>query len=269
MNISNYLLNPTFSLSDIDVLYYNTKVSSFCEGKIYGQPEMLNCLSCFFLSYLPFIGLKYSSFDNIILKNIMLLMFITGFTSFGYHWNGYFIFKLLDEIPMTLSIWLGLYHLNNITFNKTIIYLFINIYFLIMLSINPIIEFFDVFPILFLISCLSMAPFIFYYFKNIQKDFYYITEYKEAFQLAKRGMTIAITSGLSWFIIEKLCNIFFIFGHALWHVGISTGMFYIITAIQYMDYINSIQNSDSDFCFYIYYTHKYIPVIRQVQTQNI
>jgi hypothetical protein len=266
MNIT-YL--NTSSTTIIDPIQYNTKVSSFCEGNIYGQPEILNCLSCFFLSYIPYLGLKYSHFDNILLKNIMSLMFITGFTSFGYHWNGYYIFKLLDEIPMTLCIWLGLCHLISITHNENglstnISYSIMNVYFLLMMAINPIYSFFELFPFLFLFSCLSIAPFIIYYFHSFTNDFYY-SQYKEAYKLVQTGMSISLVSGISWFIIEKMCNIFFIFGHALWHIGISVGMFYIITAMQYMIYLTDAHKLDTTYDFYIIYTHKYIPLIKQSQ----
>jgi len=78
-------------------------------------------------------------------------------------------------------------------------------------------------------------------------------------------MSISLVSGISWFIIEKMCNIFFIFGHALWHIGISVGMFYIITAMQYMIYLTDAHKLDTTYDFYIIYTHKYIPLIKQSQ----
>ena len=89
-----------------------TIVGDFCESKIIGRPEPLNCLTCFFLSYIPYLGLRYSDMKHWIIKNIQILLFFTGGTSFCYHWTGYYLFKQLDEIPMIFSIWMGLQYMN-------------------------------------------------------------------------------------------------------------------------------------------------------------
>ena len=62
-----------------------TDASEFCEKKLYGSPEILNSLSTIFISLFPAIGLQHSIFTNYIRINILLIMIITGFTSFLYH----------------------------------------------------------------------------------------------------------------------------------------------------------------------------------------
>ena len=42
------------------------------------------------------------------------------------------------------------------------------------------------------------------------------------------GIVICVASALIWLITERYCNKYLIFGHSVWHVGMSYGMCNII-----------------------------------------
>jgi hypothetical protein len=240
---------------------WNTTIGNFCETKYLGHPEPLNCFTCFFISYIPFIGLTKSFFVSSRLKNILYLLFITGFTSFGYHWNGYYIYKHLDEIPMIIAVWNGVQHSNKLIGNKNYIDIAANAYFTSMLAINAVPSLNYIFPFMFLISCLSLMPMIIYYLHVLHKSSYYRTQKLTTSKLCHKGMLIASSSGALWFITEKLCNPFFIFGHALWHIGIVLGMFYIITAVEYFHLTHYFRENNK--FTYKLKMHNYIPLIQR------
>ena len=50
-----------------------------------------------------------------------------------------------------------------------------------------------------------------------------------------KGIIICSVSGIIWAITEAICNKYLLFGHAVWHIGMSTGMCYKI------NYFNSIR----------------------------
>jgi hypothetical protein len=212
-------------------------IGNFCEKKIWGShPEWLNCLSCFFISYIPYMGLKYSKINSETIKNILSFLFIGGFTAFLYHWNGYYISKHLDEVPMILSIWLGLKKILSIN-NLNIYFQYIlNIYFVLLLSINSIPNFDNYFPILFTFPCLLLIPLLLKYYICMKH-----TCKNEKILIGKhvcfKGMLLSIMGALSWVLSENYCHPLMILGHSLWHIFFSLGMFYILTSIDYMEQI--------------------------------
>ena len=60
-------------------MLWNDVIGHFCESKIYGYPEILNCLSCIFISFIPYIGLRYSNFYSKKIKSILSLLFIIAY----------------------------------------------------------------------------------------------------------------------------------------------------------------------------------------------
>ena len=131
-----------------------TNASEFCEKKLYGSPEILNSLSTIFISLFPALGLQNSLFFDLQKINILLIMIITGLTSFLYHWTGYYLFKHLDEIPMMLSLWQGITSIIK-KYPEPIFYKlqsFNNLYFILLLAINTIPDFQFLFPNMWLLS---------------------------------------------------------------------------------------------------------------------
>ena len=203
-----------------------TDASEFCEKKLYGSPEIFNSLSTIFISLFPAIGLQHSIFTNYIRINILLIMIITGFTSFLYHWTGYYLFKHLDEIPMILSLWQGITSITE-KYPKPMSYklqLFNNLYFISLLGINTIPDFQFLFPIFFAMPLFTLIPLIEYIKKCAKVN---ITLYT--------GFIMCIVSGLIWTLTEMNCSSVMIFGHSIWHFGMNLGIYHIILAIEYID----------------------------------
>ena len=205
---------------------WNTQIGQFCESKLYGHPEILNSMSCIFISLIPMIGLLYNKYIyNKLTINILLLLIITGFTSFGYHWTGYYIFKHLDEIPMVISIWFGLYNSITLIGTNKFVYFIINLYFVIMLSINAVPVFNYLFPIMFGIAAfLLLIPLYLYKYSDNQSQ-----------NIVKNGVLISIISSIIWIISEKICNKYLILGHSIWHIGITLGMYYIMIGSEFSE----------------------------------
>jgi len=214
---------------------WNYIIGEFCEKKIWGShPEWLNCLSSFFISYIPYIGLRYSKFHSKKNKNILSLLYIGGFSAFLYHWNGYYISKHLDEVPMILSIWLGLHKILSINRLNIFIQYILNMYFIILLSINSIPNFNNYFPLLFSLPCLLLIPLLLRYFICLShycpKDNINIGRY-----CCFKGMLLSISGASAWILSENYCHPLLIFGHSYWHLFFTLGIFYIITSIDYLE----------------------------------
>lgn len=227
---------------------YNYIIGDFCEKKIWGShPEWLNCMSSFFISIIPFIGLKYSNFKSKKIKNILSLLVIGGFTAFLYHWNGYYISKHLDEVPMILSIWLGLKKILTITKLHICLQYMLNCYFVILLSINSIPSFNNYFPLLFTIPTLLLIPLLTKYF-IFQQNMCSNNSIILGRNLCFKGILISISAALAWMLSEKYCNFIMIFGHSYWHLFFTLGMFYIMTSIDYLE--QSIKNNKLSIKYY-------------------
>lgn len=229
---------------------WNYVVGDFCESKLYGHPEILNSLSCFFISFFPYIGLKYSEINSYLIKSIMTLLFFNGFASFGFHWTGYYIFKHLDEIPMVLCIWLGLLY----TFSKIrlkLVYLFaFNCYIALLLAMNSIPSLGHLFPVTFGLTCIMLIP--------VQKALFDTADLPEKSKtLMISGSLISIASALIWIYTENFCSSLLLFGHPLWHFGMPLGMYYLMIAFEYY----SISQSE---CYDIIYMYNILPIIKSI-----
>lgn len=200
-------------------------VSTFCEKRLYGNPEYLSAFSSLFISLIPIYSLKYSYIQTKLVINIYLLLIITGLTSFGYHWTGWYIFKHLDEIPMVLSIWLGL-----LFSQKSIISFFtINMYVVLLLAFNTHDTFQNFFPLFFGIPLASLIP-ITLKNKNIMTI--------ERFRTTLFGLIVIGFSAFVWIISEIFCCKQLIWAHSIWHMGIGFGINNILISEEY----NSINN---------------------------
>jgi len=208
---------------------YNYKIINMCESKLYpDRPEYLNSFSALYMCYISLSYLFKKSKDRISHSITILYwcVFMNGIGSFLYHWHGWYIFKLLDEFTMILPVWIGiskiLYNLNYSVYYTGIFTIF-NISILIL---DVFIWFQDYFALMFAIELITIIPL---YYKAL--------EYKsDKLSIGLRGITICCGSGLLWVIIEANCNKYLIFGHSIWHIGMSTGLCYII------EYFKNLEN---------------------------
>jgi len=200
---------------------YNYKIINMCERKIYpDQPEYLNSFSALYMCYISAYSIFKQSKYRISHNSSILYwcIFTNGIGSFLCHWYGWYIFKLLDEFTMIIPVWLGiskiLYNLNYSIYYTG----FFTILNLILLVLDVFPWFQDYFPIAFAIELITIIP-LYYQSLNYKKDIK-----SNGF----KGIIICCGSGFLWVIIEANCNKYLIFGHSLWHIGMSTGLCYII-----------------------------------------
>lgn len=198
---------------------YNHVLVNFCERKLFShRPEYLNASSALYISAIGYYNLTTIKNKSINMSIIYWCFCINGISSFLYHWYAWYIFKLLDEYSMILPIWFGLCKiLFDLNYNKHYIGA-ITLFNTIILVMDVFPWFNPYFPICFLIELLLLVP-IYYQSIKVYPD----TNYSGI-----KGIIICSFSGLTWWITELNCNENLLFGHAIWHIGMSTGMCYKI-----------------------------------------
>ena len=222
---------------------YNYKLVKMCERSLYpDRPEYLNSFSAL---YMCFISAYYLSQHELLKKfdqnkiinrtsnSISIIywcIFVNGIGSFLYHWYAWYIFKLLDEFSMIIPIWIGLckiMHNLNYSIYYTGILTFINI-FLLVLNVFPWFQ--DYFPIAFASEIIILIPL---YYQSLK----YL---KDEDSIGLKGILICSGSGILWGIIEANCNKYLIFGHSIWHIGMSTGLCYILQYFKNLQHISNL-----------------------------
>mgnify|MGYP001215527089 CR=1 FL=1 len=202
------------------IMNLTSDVSTFCEKRLYGNPEYLSSFSSLFISLFPIYSLKYSVIQSRIIINILLLLIITGITSFGYHWTGWYIFKHLDEIPMIISIWLGLlFSQKNIS-----TYIFINTYMVSLLALNTYQPFQNLFPIFFAIPFSMLIPITLNKRHELSGSTY---------KTKLLGIILISLSAFIWIVSEVFCCAKLIWAHSLWHLGIAIGINNLLISAEY------------------------------------
>ena len=202
-------------------MQYFSVSSNFCERRLFpSQPEYINAFSALYISY---IGLR----NLIRRRNIRLgpinssiywCIFTNGLCSFAYHWNAWYIFKLADEFSMIIPVWFGLLEITHMLNYPPIVIGLITLYNICMLAMGTFIWFEPYFPMAFAVELLLLIP--------LYKDCLYIRS--DPSLIGLKGILISSVSGLCWFITERNCSIYLIWGHAVWHIGMSTGLSYLI-----------------------------------------
>lgn len=195
-------------------MIYNEIVSPFCERQIFpDKPEYINAFTALTLCY-------YGSLtdNNLVLQLIYNCIFFNGISAFLYHWYGWYIFKLFDEFSMLIPVWIGISQLLNILNYSYIITIFSTIFTIILLSCTTFEWFEPYFPIAFTIELLSLIP-LYTQTKNI---------YPDNTKLGPKGIIICTLSGATWFLTERFCNKYLIFGHGIWHLGMCLGLNYLL-----------------------------------------
>ena len=198
---------------------YDHILVNFCERKLYtNQTEYINAFSALYICAISYYNLLKT--HNLSTTIIMLYccIFVNGLAAFLYHWYAWYIFKLFDEFSMIIPIWIGI--------SKVLLDLHYPIYCIgiftlvniCLLVLDVFMWFDDYFPICFLIELLILLPL---YCQNIKY-------YKDIHRNGLKGIIICSSSGIIWAITEVNCNKYLIFGHAIWHIGMSTGICYKI-----------------------------------------
>ena len=175
---------------------------NFCESRIYGKPEIVNSFTSLFISILPFF---YGFPRSKSLRRIFYILIFNGFSSCYYHYYLNWFGKHLDEISMILATYVGIYKL--VLFfpwrDKFPLFL-LDLYFLLMLSINTIPEYDILFPFLFAINIFSLL--------------YLIVELEKILPIGNKCLFISLIGFIFWLISEIFCNEYLYLGHAVWHI---------------------------------------------------
>jgi hypothetical protein len=267
---------------------FNNIDHHFCEGNILGVPEVLNSFTSLIFSFFGIYGLfnknrekLYIINNNQFIIDLVYSIFVTiGIGSFGYHWTQYIGWALMDELPMIVSIFIGLLYIeycnfllnnihdnnnnnNNLNYKITIIFLtFIMFYFI---TINPINYYRKLFPIVFGCVLILFSYKFINLINNFDKKFN-----KNILLYGNQQLIIICIAGLIWSFTETICkynnNLFLLLGHPLWHFFMAYGFYNIIQIIYYISLytsINYIQNYQTNILdIYLYYNKLYILTIQ-------
>ena len=208
---------------------YNDVLINFCERKLNPhQPEYINSISALYITAIGYYNLMKIAKKSVCLSLIFWCICMNGIGSFLYHWTGWYMFRLLDECTMIIPLWVGmvkiLYDLNYSTYWVGII----SLYNILLLVLNIFI-WFDYFSVLFALELLFIIPLYYQvYIEYNQSRNTIIRKYALFSNNGFKGIVICSVSGMIWIITELNCNKYLIFGHAIWHIGMSNGLCHII-----------------------------------------
>lgn len=251
---------------------FDKTINGFCEGTIYGHPpEYLNSFTSIFITIVGAIGLFGSINTDICAKILYSGMVVNGIGSFGYHWTNYMGWRYLDEFSMLLivlggfiSILVSVSQKFNIgkrvnaplkQFYSNAIY---SVLFLVIIThsvasftldtLDNVIGFRILFGSFLLITAISFIIIsrdnkIIY--NSLTNEYDAIPKYIIRYNYI--GIITITIASLMWMISELLCGVAnfewikYIPGHAIWHIGLAIGGFYLV---QYNAYVNATYFGD-------------------------
>ena len=263
----------------------------FCEGKITGNtPELLNSYSSLFISLYSLHGLFINKLSNdnlletddgylssntkllylywnsnFIIKLMYSILFITGIGSFGYHWTEQIGWAFMDEMPMIVSLCIGIVYIENTLFllkkktvynslffeNSDVYYklkqLFFSSIMIVGLVCNTSLYQRNWFPYYFVVLLIYMS-YIFWcvLIKFVNNEYFtrsntnnIITPPQNIINLGNTCLYILLTSVIIWVITELGCdythNYILLLGHPLWHILIGYVFYNIIQIVYYIN----------------------------------
>jgi len=214
----------------------------FCEASIYNNgAEYVNSISALFISFIGLFGLYYNSYHSVNIDMLYYTLIINGIASCIYHHTHYIGWGLLDRYSM---IYISTYCYNIflellITKKRFIFHILqfsIVIYLTILSAItglhnellfNNLFGFFLFSILIFIVTCSIM-------YTNVPQV---IINY------SYKGLLYITLAGVSWIITENLCSDYvimkYLYGHFIWHVGVSLGGYYISLLPIYINKMNN------------------------------
>ena len=204
---------------------FDTTLVKFCERKLYpNRPEYLNCVTALYVTYVAYKGLQNKGLS----KNAEFIFWsigINGICSFLFHYTAIYLFKLFDEFTMIVPLWIGVNSLLHDLGYLGIYMALLNIYNSTLLVLDIFPWFDDFFPIALAVELLFLIP-LCYQLSVMRHSL--INQDRRMSRLGLHGILISSASGAIWFLTELNCNKYMIIGHPIWHIGMSTGMSYIV-----------------------------------------
>lgn len=222
---------------------FNDLTHGFCERELYGgnPPEYINSLTALFLTFAGLIGLFASNNTNSFNKIFYACFVLNGIGSFSYHWTNFLGWRYIDEFSMIILSMSALASITNCLINRifskfishifsisSIVIIFYSIIILVIDSLDDISTFRIGFGLFLLIITIEILILILLN-KNINL---------KILMYPCIGLFLIAISCVMWCITELLCYryslIKYIPGHAIWHIGLSFGGYYIAQFIGYI-----------------------------------
>lgn len=207
----------------------------FCEAKIYSefyshdQPEYINSVTSLFISWIGIFGIINNKRATNDILGLYTSFIVNGICSCAYHFTHYIGWGLADRMSMIVisiyccNIFIRVFTVSNVSglFIHFIRLIFTS-YILILLvcaGLHNESQFNTLFGA-FLVSLVMFVRFI--------------HTVHGRHELANRGLAYMISAGVLWIVTEGLCKQYWIMkyllGHAMWHIGISLGGYFISVA---------------------------------------
>ena len=207
-------------------MYYNDIIIKFCERKLYlDRPEYINAISALYISGIGYYNLVYFYNKSKSITLVYICIISNGIGSFLFHWYAWYIFKLLDQFTMIIPLWLGINKiLYDLEYSKMSLSIH-TIYNISLLVLTVFEEFDKYFSNAFALEILLIFPL---YYQVLRNNNIVINQQYLLNNKGGQGILLSSVSGLTWAITEKYCNKYLLFGHAVWHIGMSTGLCNII-----------------------------------------
>jgi len=230
------------------MINFDTKTHGFCERMLYGgyPPEYINAFTSLFLTFSGLMGLFASNNVNTLGKIYYASFVVNGIGSFGYHWTNYIGWRYIDEFSMVILALASLLSVTNCLINKICLHkhwrkssmysistLIIVSYLIITLvfdSLDDVISFRYSFGVFLAVAAIEVSI-LTYLNRDIKSD---ILKYNYI------GFGLIALSCIMWSFIELLCYnqstawVKYIPGHAIWHIGLSFGGYYLAQIIDYI-----------------------------------
>lgn len=208
------------------IMRYNHVLTKFCERKLYpGRPEYINSFSALYIVAIGITNLRRYCERSKSISLIYWCMICNGICSFAFHWTGWYIFRLFDEFSMIIPLWLGIYKvLYDLEYPQYVLGLH-TVYNISILVFGVFPWFEDFFPIAFAAELVCVIPL---YYQVLRGNNVIISRNYLINNKGGAGIIICSVSAATWVITEKYCNKYLIFGHSVWHIGMSAGMCHII-----------------------------------------
>jgi hypothetical protein len=219
----------------MDKLYEPT--TAFCESTLFnGCPEYVNVISSLYFCFVSFINFKYTTYHKLYTEifTYNLFMFALGVASIVYHSMCNTYGKLLDETAMLLLVCLIIINYIHVIISNVVIKFIMGclviLYCITIIIINVVYMNIILFSICFMIPIIST---IIHFEYNIR---YYVKLNVYTLAIWHMNVGVAIISCLMWIITELFCEyVGYLFGHAIWHVGMCWFVHHIIQLIIYIN----------------------------------
>jgi hypothetical protein len=227
---------------------------SFCETTIRGKlPEYYNSVTGLFLILFGLHGLC-SVNDNYFVELLYVMLSIVGIGTVGYHYYGTYGWALLDETPMLLTTYTGVFYTEHVRRKmdnmkqqqqQPLIQKWVLLGEMLSMSLFLVLNSLEKYRLYFPTGFSFVVIYLYY---KIYKVIQLLSEEHKKQIMNKIVATTATVVGSAgfWIVTENVCNRYhhdlLLLGHPLWHFFVGHGFYNLI---QIMYFIERIQKCDN------------------------